>query len=466
LTSGSCTSWSHTYSYDKAGNRTGKDAITYTVNVVNEVTALSDGTSFTYDDNGNRTQKTKGADTWDYTYNYVNRLTQVEENNSVIGEYVYDGGGNRLQKTENSMTTTYIYSGINTIYEENSTGSACYVYGPTGLIAKRTTIDQETNTYFYHKDNLGSTRSVTDSSKNIITASTYHPFGETEVKEGSEHYLYTGKEKDSTGLYYYGARYYDPQTGKFITRDLIKGRKSNSQTLNLYTYCLNNPIKYIDPAGLDSMCTGDGENRVCIEFTANGWIAYDSNGNLITTSTEISDLVKTGDEEKIQEAVVLMLQILGYNIEENQIEISEEYDTHLEKIKYVTTMVVNGIDVRIEIGNIVHGGFDMEGTSGLNEDGSVTVTLSIGTNVHPSTFYHILGHEMIHVEQYTSGRFGAWKEAYGRHIACALAEMEAVQWNYSQLPYFPIAYGKRNLDQKFRVAGICMMLGICPDDWY
>jgi len=250
LTSASCISWSHSYSYDEAGNRTGKDSITYTINSVNEVTALSDNTSFTYDDNGNRTQKTKGDDTWDYTYDFANRLTKVEENDSTIGEYVYDGDGKRLQKIENSITTIYIYSGINSIYEDNSTGSACYVYGPTGLIAKRTIIDQESNTYFYHKDHLRSIRLVTDSSKNIIVASTYHPFGETNVEEGAEEYLFNGKEKDGTGLYYYGARYYDPQIGRFITKDLIKSNRMNSQSLNRYSYCLNNPIKYIDLEGL------------------------------------------------------------------------------------------------------------------------------------------------------------------------------------------------------------------------
>jgi RHS repeat-associated protein len=466
LTSASCTSWSHTYTYDKAGNRIGKDSITYTLNSINEVTALSDGTSFTYDDNGNRIQKTKGDDTWDYTYDYATRLTQVAENQSTIGEYVYDGDGKRLQKTENSITTTYIYSGINPVYEENSTGSACYVYGPIGLIAKRTTISQESNTYYYHKDHLGSTRSVTDSSKNIISASTYHPFGETEVEEGFENYLYNGKGKDSTGLYYYGARYYDPETGRFITRDLIAGRKSNSQTLNLYTYCLNNPVNLIDPAGLDSICFGDGESRRCFDFTDNGgWMAYDGNGNLITTSTEISDLVQSGDGEKIQEAVVLMLQVLRYDVEENQIETTEVYDPHFKKYIPAVTMVVNGIDVMIKITEIEHGGFEMIGTSILNDDGSVTVTLKIGTNVHPSTFYHILGHEMIHVEQYTSGIFNAWSKAYGEARACALAEMIALLWNYNRLHYFPIAYGKSDLNQKFSIAWTCWHTGNCPKKW-
>jgi RHS repeat-associated protein len=283
LISASCTSWSHTYTYDTAGNRTGKDAITYTINSLNEVTTLSDGTSFIYDDNGNRTQKTKGDDTLDYTYDYANRLTKVEENDSTIGEYVYDGDGKRLQKTENSTTTTYIYSDINTVYEENSTGSACYVYGPTGLIAKRTTIDQESHNYYYHKDHLGSIRFVTDSSKNIIAASTYHPFGETEVEEGSEHYLFNGKQNDSTGLYYYGARYYDPEIGRFVVRDTwtylpndIRSTGSynifwliSSQKFNRYAYCSNNPVKYIDPTGngWKSILASIGLLAVTIVFT-------------------------------------------------------------------------------------------------------------------------------------------------------------------------------------------------------
>ncbi len=250
LTSASCMSWSHTYSYDKVGNRTAKDGVTYTINTVNEVTALSDGTSFTYDSNGNRTQKTKGTDTWTYAYDYVNRLTEVEKNSETLGEYTYDGDGRRIQAIKNSVTSTYIYFGFNVLYEENTTGTACYVYGPTGTLAKRTTINQESNTFYYHTDHLGSTRLVTDSSKNIVTAATYHPFGELSTEEGSEDYLFCGKEKDSTGLYYYGARYYDPDLGRFMSKDPLPGHFLNPQTLNRYTYCINNPMKYLDPAGL------------------------------------------------------------------------------------------------------------------------------------------------------------------------------------------------------------------------
>lgn len=224
---------------------------------------MSDGTSFTYDDNGNRTQKTKGTDTWDYTYDYANRLTRVEKNSTIIGEYVYDGIGKRLQVTENDVTTTYIHSGFSVLYEENTNGNATYIYGPTGLIAKRTTINEESHTYFYHTDHLGSTRMVTDENKNIVSAITYHPFGDIDIKEGSEDYLFTGREMDSTGLYYYYARYYDSEIGRFITRDswtylpndfrsfghAVAQWMSDPQILNRYSYCRNNPLMFTDPSG-------------------------------------------------------------------------------------------------------------------------------------------------------------------------------------------------------------------------
>ena len=249
LTSATCSSWSHTYSYDKAGNRTGKDGITYTIDSVNQVTALSDGTSFTYDSNGNRTQKTKGTDTWEYTYDYANRLTSVEKNSQSVGSYVYDGKGNRLQVTENSTTITYIYDGDNVLYEKTATGIAAYIYGPMGRLAKRTTINEQSTTYFFHTDHLGSTRLVTDATNTIIAAVTYHPFGTPCTEEGSENYVFNGKEQDETELLYYGARYYDSSIGRFLTRDPLNGRLKTPQSLNRYTYCVNNPVKYIDPWG-------------------------------------------------------------------------------------------------------------------------------------------------------------------------------------------------------------------------
>ncbi|MGC1121224.1 MAG: hypothetical protein WBA22_09025, partial [Candidatus Methanofastidiosia archaeon] len=98
LTAASCDLWSHTYAYDKAGNRTAKDTITYTVNTLNQATQLSDGTTFTYDLNGNMTAKTTGTDTYTYQFDSADRLQAVKKNGLTLGEYYYDGDGKRIIK--------------------------------------------------------------------------------------------------------------------------------------------------------------------------------------------------------------------------------------------------------------------------------------------------------------------------------------------------------------------------------
>ncbi len=77
---------------------------------------------------------------------------------------------------------------MNVLYEKNTVGTASYIYGSTGILAKRTTLNSESHTFYYHTDHLGSTRLVTDENKNIVTAATYEPFGESTVT-GSESYL-------------------------------------------------------------------------------------------------------------------------------------------------------------------------------------------------------------------------------------------------------------------------------------
>jgi RHS repeat-associated protein len=240
------------YSYDSVGNRLSQNGITSTYNNMNELVSVSDGTVFTYDDNGNTATKTEGDTTWVYTYDARNLLTQITKNQEICAQFTYDGNGKRIQKTEwidslqDYQTIIYVYSGPNVIYEKNTDTNqeALYVYGPTGRISK--TVSGLTD--YYHTDHLGSTRLVTDESGNVITHAEYYPFGESLNEE--ERYLYTGKEKDSSGLYYYGARYYDPETGRFLTRDPLTGKTHSPQSLNRYTYCLNNPLTYVDPLGL------------------------------------------------------------------------------------------------------------------------------------------------------------------------------------------------------------------------
>jgi len=82
----------------------------------------------------------------------------------------------------------------------------------------------------------------------------YLPFGESRATiDIPTDKLFTGQRLDSTGLYFYNARYYDPTIGRFISADTIVPYPSDPQSFNRYSYCRNNPLKYVDPSGnLDS----------------------------------------------------------------------------------------------------------------------------------------------------------------------------------------------------------------------
>ncbi|MGC1119670.1 MAG: RHS repeat-associated core domain-containing protein [Candidatus Methanofastidiosia archaeon] len=442
LVDASSTSWSHSYSYDKAGNRTGKDGITYSINAVNQVTGLSDGTVFSYDENGNMVGKMKGSDTWEYMYDSSNGLTRVEKNDMTIGEYVYDGNGRRILVIENSTETVYVYSGLNVLYEETATGTANYVYGPTGRLAKKTTIEDESHMFYYHTDHLGSTRLVTDESADIVVSTRFEPFGEN-TSPGEESYLFTGKEQDETGLYYYGARYYDPELGRFTTRDPLAGDKTNPQSLNLYGYCVNNPLKLTDPTGMFfKLCLDNGN---CLWIFETGprrgqWTAKDAEGNEITTSEKINEMLRNG---QILEAMVKILQFLGFDVDESNIHYDDEwrdeegnvdyneiknYDKgaykHLGHIEFDH----DGRTIRIDIN--IFGKIGAWGQTRYNEvDGSLSIEFYISTNTGANEFLQVIGHECIHLYQHLSGRYSHWVTTYGPAGAEALAEIEAHMWN-------------------------------------
>ncbi|MBU7017574.1 MAG: RHS repeat protein, partial [Theionarchaea archaeon] len=243
------------YDYDAVGNRISVNGMQFTHNAVNELVSMSDGTIITYDNDGKMLSKI-GTDSWAYQYDYINQLTQVQKNGQTIGQYGYDGDGRRIQKTEWSEvqqtleTVIYVYNGLNTLYEKNTSTEmdALYIYGPTGRIAKKV----GDATFYYHADHLSSTQLITDENGCVVTMVDYEPFGSVETRGEPEKYLFTGKEVDSSQLYYYGARYYDPELGRFLTRDPERGQLVNPQSLNRYVYCLNNPLRYKDVWGLSA----------------------------------------------------------------------------------------------------------------------------------------------------------------------------------------------------------------------
>jgi len=113
-------------------------------------------------------------------------------------------------------------------------------------------VDSTGATRFYHGDHLGSSNVITDGAGQLIEVAEYTPYGSLAVQQGSSNvaHKFTGQRLDtSTGLYFYHARYYDPQLGRFTQPDTIVQAPGDPQSLNRYAYARNNPVKYVDPTG-------------------------------------------------------------------------------------------------------------------------------------------------------------------------------------------------------------------------
>lgn len=122
-------------------------------------------------------------------------------------------------------------------------------------------------TYFYLPDHLGSASIVTDDNGNLLEESVYYPYGANRARTGAfeSDYRFTGKElDDETGLHYFGARYYDSQTGRFVSVDPLLSLSSDNKEIDtfseVYVYAGNNPLKYVDINGLEKnkndLCQG------------------------------------------------------------------------------------------------------------------------------------------------------------------------------------------------------------------
>ncbi len=107
--------------------------------------------------------------------------------------------------------------------------------------------------FYYHSDHLGSTSYITDQNANVTQYDAYLPYGELLVDEHSSSadlpYKFNGKELDEeTGLYYYGARYMNPLTSMWYGVDPLAEKYPN---VSAFVYCMGNPVRLIDPNGLD-----------------------------------------------------------------------------------------------------------------------------------------------------------------------------------------------------------------------
>jgi RHS repeat-associated protein len=185
-----------------------------------------------------------------YKYDGAGNLISVErpeagEVPAIEESYGYDGMGLRASQTV-SGTTNYLTwdqsGGLPLLLDD---GQASYIYGPNGLPIEQ--ISEEEPTY-YHHDQLGSTRALTDSSGEVAGTFSYGAYGEPIGSTGTQTTPlgYAGQYTNAeSGLQYLRARVYDPATGQFLTGDPL-----TPMTRLPYGYANNNPLNGIDPSGL------------------------------------------------------------------------------------------------------------------------------------------------------------------------------------------------------------------------
>jgi RHS repeat-associated protein len=221
------------YLYDAAGNMT---------------TDVTDGVTAVYDQENRVSTATSGGITTAYTYDYE---------------------GNRVRKSTGNLVangTLYWYMSPGVVAETDLAGTTNseYIFFGGGRVARRDGATGTAGVFYYFSDHLKTASVITDSTGVIKTESDYYPWGgELQfVNNDSNHYKFTGKERDGESVDYFGARYYSNGLGRWVSADWSATPEAVPyadlalpQTLNLYSYSRNNPLSVTDP---DGHCTKDG----------------------------------------------------------------------------------------------------------------------------------------------------------------------------------------------------------------
>lgn len=272
-TNGGATNWKQAYTYDRYGNRNFAAETTYP----NYSQSLTDPVGNPVVDTANNRIKSSAAGHGNYLYDAAGNLTRMPvtaqahhdlaydaENRQVKSDggaaaggadYVYDGEGRRVKKVVGAVATVFVYDIMSRLVAEYSNQ-----VGTNG-------------TRYMTQDHLGSTRVVTDAMGNAHSSGVargsrhdYLPFGEelyagTDARPPAQWYgaaynarqRFTGYERDQeTTLDYARARYYSAGQGRFTGVDPLSAsaRPARAQSWNRYAYVLNNPLRLVDPNGL------------------------------------------------------------------------------------------------------------------------------------------------------------------------------------------------------------------------
>jgi RHS repeat-associated protein len=277
-------SGNHTrYIYDAYGNRLTEEspfgAVHYAYDECERLLriTLPDAWSidYLYDRDGNRTGRQNGQHCSEYRYDAEGRLTEVWKAGSRVAQYAYDALGRRIRKEVGDEVTIFHYDGNGQLLAETDElgqARATYLWAGLRCLGRINGPAGETASDFYHNDHLGSVQAVTDRTSAISWKHDGNVFG-----KNAGPFFARKRRDDETGFYDFGARFYDPESGRFLTpdnytfgpddwrllfdpgRDFWGERKpwphaaqqgrNLLQSSNRYAFCLNDPVNHLDLDG-------------------------------------------------------------------------------------------------------------------------------------------------------------------------------------------------------------------------
>jgi RHS repeat-associated protein len=250
---------SESYAYDAAGNRIAmrvpargiEDTLTLAVDARDRVVTAGDDT-YAFDVDGRMTARHTAEGTTTLAYTGLSELSTVTLPTGSQVSYVYDGLGRRVaRKIDGAVTERYLFADATRLlatYDGDGQLTARFTYADARVPYLMTT---PSGTYRLSFDQVGSLRTVTDSTGDAVKEISYDSFGVvlSDSNPGLAVPLgFAGGLADAdTGLVHFGAREYAPELGRFCSLDPIDFAGGDA---NLYGYCMGDPVNLVDPSGL------------------------------------------------------------------------------------------------------------------------------------------------------------------------------------------------------------------------
>lgn len=344
-----------TYSFDSVSNRltevSTEDGITtvdksYNYDGTHWLEQVTDNLKaaaivYSYDNNGNTTQKVDNTqvspESTVFIYNSRDQLVQTQR-------------GPPGSETENLGQHDYNAAGLRTRHYQSERGNINYYYDDQSVIEERTDTDTllahyryadrllslqtpvETN--YYHHDALGSTTNLTDTAGATKVSYKLDPWGHIREQVGTtvNRQVFTGQETDEkTGLIYFGARFYDPDTARFLNQDSYLGEPGTPPSLHRYLYAYGNPTVYIDPNGNFSLNNHVEITQDALKIAEKKGYINVPDTNFFRTSLEAGSMYPDVDKGAY---AVRALQIMDVNITVPGAKyVKEQWNVATEKVK-------------------------------------------------------------------------------------------------------------------------------------